>query len=333
MADDDTRTATPEDPLAWEARNARRAGYAAIAAAVCSVVGAITGALAQSGAPKAGAQVLTIVDTIGRTAAGRPIPPGHQSALADYLGTHPAPFILSGLLLGIGGLLTFLPLAYLFRAARARVPLNMLGLIVAAVGAVGFGLGQGISLIATALGARGFADSADKSNAAATDALGNPTAAAARLVAELGGLSLAVAFVLIALAAMRAGLLTRFMGILGAIVGASLVLPLDQLGVIRSFWLGALGILILGLRPERKPKAWSVAEAVPWPSQQQVREQRDAARRARQGDAAEPKNGAKPESRRRAERVPEPRAPQPRRPEPTGARPHSSSKKRKRKRR
>ncbi|HEX2105481.1 MAG TPA: hypothetical protein VHF51_17640 [Solirubrobacteraceae bacterium] len=331
---DDTRTSTPDDPLAWEARNARRAGWSAIAAGLCTVVGAILGATSQGAAPKSDEGVVTIVDALGRTAAGQAIPPGHQAALADYLGTHTTPFILSAVLLGAGGLLTFPPLGYLFEAARARVTLSRLGLIVAAVGAVGYGIGQAVALGATALGAADFADGTDKSNAAATEALANPTASTARLVAELGGLSLAIAFVIIALAAMRAGLLTRFMGILGAIVGATLVLPLDQLGIIRSFWLGSLGMLILGVRPERRPKAWSVPEAVPWPSQQQIREQREAARRARAGerDGKAATEDAKA-SRRRAEQVPQPRAPQPRRAEPTGARPHPSSKKRKRKRR
>jgi hypothetical protein len=329
---DDTPT-TPEDPLAWEARNAKRAGYAAIAAGVLTVVGAVVRALAQSGIPKAEDRALTIVDTLARTAAGQPLPPGRVAAIAEYIGTHTAPFILAGLLLGIGGLLTFVPLGYLFRATRARVPVNRMGLIVGAVGAAAFGIGQAVTLIATALGASDFAGSSDTSNEAASDALGNSTAAAAQLMRDLGGLALALAFVIIALAAMRAGLLTRFMGILGAIVGASLVLPLDQLGIIRSFWLGALGVLILGLRPDRRPPAWNVAEAVPWPSQQQVREQREAARRARAGDDGGPAPEAKAEAKRRAERVPQARAPQPRRPEPTGAPPHSASKKRKRKRR
>src|SRR5215218_4231390 len=331
MADDDTRTTTPEDPLAWEARNARPAGYAAFGAGICTIAGAVIGAASQSGAPPRDERVVTIVDSLARTASGQPIPSGHQAALAEYLGTHTAGFLLSAVLLGIGGVLTFLPLAYLFRATRARVPLGRLALIVAAAG---YGVGQAVSLGATALGAADFADGVDRSNAAATDALANPTASTARLVAELGGLSLAIAFVIIGLGAMRAGLLSRLMGILGAIVGASLVLPLDQLGIIRSFWLAALGALILGLRVVRRPPAWAVAEAVPWPSQQEVREQREAARRAREAErgrqgAAAP---SKPASRR-AERVPQPRAPQPRRPEPAGARPHSASKKRKRKRR
>jgi MFS family permease len=243
------------------------------------------------------------------------------------------PFLLSAVLLGIGGVLTFLPLAYLFRATRARVPIGRLALIVAAVGAAGYGVGQAVSLGGTALGAADFADGADRSNEAATEALANSTASTARLVAELGGLSLAIAFVMIGLGAMRAGLLSRLMGILGAIVGASLVLPLDQLGIIRSFWLAALGALILGLRVIRRPPAWAVAEAVPWPSQQEVREQREAARRARDAERGRQGAGASAKTSPRAERVPQPRAPQPRRAEPAGARPHSASKKRKRKRR
>ena len=330
---DDTPTTTPEDPLAWEARNAKRAGYASIAAGVLTVVGAVVRALAQSGIPKAEDRVLTLVDTLARPAAGQPLPPGRVAAIAEYIGTHTLPFIVSGVLLGIGGLLTFVPLAYLFRATRARAHVNRMGLIIGAVGAAAFGIGQAVTLIATAVGASDFAGSSDTSNEAASDALGNSTAAAAQLMRDLGGLALALAFVIIALAAMRAGLLTRFMGILGAIVGASLVLPLDQLGIIRSFWLGALGVLILGLRRDRRPPAWNVAEAVPWPSQQQIREQRAAARRARAGDERRPSDDTKAEAKRRAERVPQARAPQPRRTEPTGAPQHSASKKRKRKRR
>ena len=337
MAEDTSTTApdatAPEDPLAWEASNARRAGFAAIAAGVLTVLGGIVRALAQSGIPSADDRALTIVDTLSRTAAGQPIPPGRVAAIAEYIGTHTAGFIFAGLLLGIGGLLMFAPLGYLFRATRARVPINRMGLYAAAIGAAAFGIGQAVTLIATALGASDFAGGTDKSNAQAAEALSNSTASAAQLMRDLGGLALALAFVLIALAAMRAGLLTRFMGILGAIVGASLVLPLDQLGIIRSFWLGAIGIVILGLRPERRPPAWAVAEAVPWPSQQQIREQREAARRERAGEDRGEASGERAEARKRAERVPRPQSPQPRREEPTGARPQASSKKRKRKRR
>ena len=82
-----------------------------------------------------------------------------------------------------------------------------------------------------------------------------------------------------ALNAMRVGLLTRFMGVLGVIVGVAvaLILPIDQQGIIRVFWLAALGVLFLGRWPTGMPKAWATGEAEPWPTQQQLREQRDAA--------------------------------------------------------
>jgi hypothetical protein len=141
--------------------------------------------------------------------------------------------------------------------------------------------------------------------------------------------------VLIALNAMRVGLLTRFMGVLGIIVGVTFVLPLDQQGIIRVFWLGALGVLFLGRMPSGVPQAWTTGNAEPWPTQQQLREQRQAAR----GEAAAEEGGEPPERRpspteRTPAKAPPPAPPSPRRPDAAAAgTEHSSSKKRKRKRR
>jgi hypothetical protein len=80
---------------------------------------------------------------------------------------------------------------------------------------------------------------------------------------------------------------------------------------------------------------------VPWPTQQQLREQREAAGRER-GEPTRPprRRGPAPAAADedangapRGGRVPAPRAPQPRREDATPGRPHPSSKKRKRKRR
>jgi hypothetical protein len=53
---------------------------------------------------------------------------------------------------------------------------------------------------------------------------------------------------MISLNAMRVGLLSRFMGVMGVIVGVAVapILPIDQQGIIRVFWLAALGVLFLG---------------------------------------------------------------------------------------
>src|SRR4051812_21332245 len=296
---DDARPAPDADPLAWEAANAKRAGLSAAAAAVLTIVGSVVTGLVNAGAPKAQDRILTVVDTLGRAAAGRTSPPGQFATVYAYRGEHAGPYILGAVLIGLGALAIFPALAYLYRAARARGPVPRLALVAAAAGAVGFGLGQTISRTAYYLAAADFKDAADRTNSAAIDAQNTPTALAGALIGEIGALMLAVAFVLICLHAMRAGLLTRFMGIVGMFVGATIVVGgLDPVGVVRSFWLAALAMLILGRLPRGRPPAWSVAEAVPWPSQQQVREQREAARRAREGDRAPaPKRGAAPRGR------------------------------------
>ena len=59
---------------------------------------------------------------------------------------------------------------------------------------------------------------------------------------------------LLSLNAMRAGLLTRFMGVLGMICGAALVLlPQNPIVV---FWLLALAVLFAHRWPQGMPPAW-----------------------------------------------------------------------------
>jgi hypothetical protein len=109
------------------------------------------------------------------------------------------------------------------------------------------------------------------------------------------------------------------MGVLGIIVGGLFIIPLGaSLPIVQAFWLAALGALFLGYWPPGLPPAWVTGEAQPWPTQQEVREQRMAAREERSG---------KPRARTRRAEPPETPAPE------APARPaHSSSKKRKRKR-
>jgi hypothetical protein len=318
-----TPSANTGETLRWESQNAKRAGIASIVAGFLTILGAVVSGIANSGRPRAGENVLTILDTLRLSADGRPIPPGNLAAVTEYVGTHTAPFILGATLMGAGTILTFLPLAYLFRATRARVTrAPRIAIITAAIGAVGFGIGQIVTFIAYYLGARDFASGSDHSNSAAADALSNSGVTAGQPIAQVGQLALALAFALVSLHAMRVGLLTRFTGFLGMIVGGTLILPLDQFGIIRSFWLISVGVLILGRSPRGRPPAWETGTAVPWPSQQQVREQREAARSGTDGGAAGGRRGGRGAAARReagaakesgASRVPTAPAPQPRR--------------------
>jgi hypothetical protein len=320
---------TPEEILAWEAEHRQRAGMAALAAAVLTITGVVLTTLGQPGASEFDDKIVTVVDAMGRAASGQPIPPGRLSAFAVDVGQHPTAPIVGAILYALGSLVIFFPMAFLFRATRARRPgMPQFALVLLAVGAVGFGLGRGVAEVARYLGAHDFVNAVDKTNSAASDALSPQASVVGQLIWETCALALGFAIAIISLNAMRVGLLSRFMGVLGIIVGVAVapILPIDQQGVIRVFWLAALGILILGRLPSGVPKAWTTGEAEPWPTQQQLREQREAARAER--EPRSPRSNA-----RSTPPTPPPAAPSPRRPDPAAAGEHTASKKKKRKRR
>jgi MFS family permease len=328
---------TPDEILAEEAAGRQRAGFAALAAALLTILGVVLTTLGQPSASKFDDKVVTVVDAMGRTANGQPVPPGRISAFAVEVGQHPWVPILGAVVYGFGSLAIFFAMAYLFRATRARRPgMPQIALILAAVGSVGFGVGRAVSEVARYLGAHSFVDAVDKTNSAATDALSPTATLVGQLIWETSALALGFGIAIISLNAMRVGLLTRFMGVLGVIVGVAVapILPIDQQGIIRVFWLAALGMLFLGRLPSGTPKAWATGQAEPWPSQQQLREQRAAAQA--EGDAGEGEDeGESARASRRGETMaPPPQPPSPRRPEPAApGSEHSASKKKKRKRR
>jgi hypothetical protein len=324
---------TPEEILEEEAAGRQRAGFAALGASLLTIIGVILTTAGQPGASEFDDKIVTVIAAMGRTAAGDPIPPGRLSAFAVKVGEHPVVPIAGAILYGIGSLAIFFAMAYLFRATRARRPaMPQFALVLAAVGAVGFGIGRAVAEVARYVSAHDFVNAADQSNSAASDALSPTATVVGQLIWETSALALGFAIAIISLNAMRVGLLTRFMGILGVIVGVAVapILPIDQQGIIRVFWLAALGLLFLGRLPSGVPKAWTTGQAEPWPSQQQLREQREAARAER--DAA----GGEPEPRRERDRgkAPPPKAPSPRRPDPAAAgTEHSASKKKKKRKR
>jgi MFS family permease len=327
---------TPEEILAEEAAGRQRAGFAALGAALLTILGVILTTLGQPSASQFDDKIVTVVDAMGRSANGQPIPPGRISAYAVEVGQHPAVPILGAILYGLGSLAIFFAIAYLFRATRARRPgMPQIALILAAVGSVGFGIGRAVAEIARYLGAHSFVSAADKTNSAASDALSPTATLVGQLIWETSALALGFGIAIISLNAMRVGLLTRFMGVLGVIVGVAVapILPIDQQGIIRVFWLAALGMLFLGRLPGGRPKAWATGEPEPWPTQQQLREQR-AAMQA-EADAAEGEDESKSaRASRRSAAAPPPKAPSPRRPDPAApGSERSASKKKKRKRR
>ncbi|HEY5144780.1 MAG TPA: hypothetical protein VII98_14870 [Solirubrobacteraceae bacterium] len=270
---------TPDQALAWEAANRTKASIAAWVAAALALGGGIVTSLAYSALPAYPDKVVTITDAMGDLAAGRTIPAGRAAAQLLWISDHPAALTIGPLLTALSALLVFGVLAYLFEAVKARaLRFGRSPLIFAAIGAVAYGVGTAVVGIGRVVAAGNFSPTG--TNADAVDALGSGPIAVGTVLQLLGSFSLGFAFIMIALNAMRVGLLTRFMGVLGMIVGATFVLPLDQQGIIRSFWLLAIGFLFAGRWPRGAPPAWRSGQAEPWPSRSRVTPQQPAGAQA-----------------------------------------------------
>jgi hypothetical protein len=180
------------------------------------------------------------------------------------------------------------------------------------IGPIGVAVGQVIQQVVITRDASDFASSPERARtyAHARDILQSDWIIASAVIRQAAVIALGFAFVLIALNAMRVGLLTRFMGVLGIIVGVLFVIPIGSpLPIVQAFWLIALGYLFAGRWPSGVPPAWITGRAEPWPSQQELREQRDGARTPEQQRpapaaapataAAEPAAPAHPSSKKR----------------------------------
>jgi hypothetical protein len=122
-------------------------------------------------------------------------------------------------------------------------------------------------------------------------------------------LGLVVMMVYIPLQALRAGLLTRFIGSLGMALGASMILILPVALLATVAWTAYLGFLYIGRVPGGRPPAWEAGVAIPWPrpgEEQEVRRPAPSgeavegeAREAVEGSGAAPaQRASQPRSRR-----------------------------------
>jgi hypothetical protein len=241
-----------------------------------------------------------------------------------FYNSHRGGFLLAAVLAGLGSLLLLGPLLFLYQITKARRPeLPGVALVTAVAGPIAAGLGQIALQIVLLDKAHSFATTGAQTYAQAKHLTDESILKVMQGLVLAGSLALGFAFVLISLNAMRVGLLTRFMGVLGIIVGVLFVIPLGTLQIVQPFWLLALAALFLGRWPNGVPPAWQTGKAEPWPSQQELREQRERAKAGEGKGTSTPAPAQEPE------------------PEPAAAtagqggqaRAHPSSKKRKRKRR
>jgi len=311
-------TVDTEKQLAWEARQRPRAGIAAIVAALLMLGSDIWSQMVSRDAPAAG--FLESFRTALQPGPVRDAP----SALTSYfqfVQDHSTSLIAATLLNAVGLLLLAWVLTFLVMSIRARRPIARPLLYMPVIGAVLTALGTVMFSVAYNNAIGDFLAGPHTVDRA-YDASSASTLLTAQVFRDLlGPLVLAAGWVVASLNAMRVGLLTRFMGIIGVIIGVLHVIPLGPRPVVEIFWLGAFGALCLGYWPSGLPAAWRTGQAEPWPSQAQVAQQRR--------EAAEARRAARGGGARRAPATP----PAPTEPAESGTQPAPARTKRKRKRR
>jgi uncharacterized protein DUF4386 len=234
--------------LTEERRRGRIAGAATIAAGVLIGVGVIW-------------DIVTNTDE-----------PGGKNDKAErllYFHDHSGQLVASSIVRAVGFLLLVVGILHLYRVTKARNPkLQAVSLVIGVFGAIALAVGGVVFAITYASDAADFAGrhfaTAKAADKAAEDATSGP------LLLIPGTLSLAIWFVIGSLEAMRVGLLTRFVGVFGIMLGLAMIIGFVPL---IAFWLVAVGILFLGRWPNGLPPAWESGEAQPWPGREAIEEQ------------------------------------------------------------
>jgi hypothetical protein len=291
--------ASTEDVLRWEARQGPRAAIAAAVSAVLVIGSGIATAAVFNNAPASG-----IADSLARAgrAGGIGDLPSLRVPYFEFYDDRAGTVLLTAVARGLGFIAVAFMLVYLGLAVRNRSQaFRRLWIYVALAGGLLGAIATIMFTIGTSAEISNFLDGPRTVDRAA-DIGDSPVLVTAQLIGipgtqaiGLASLALGMGWVVICLNAMRIGLLTRFMGVLGVICGALIVLPiLSPLPIVQTFWLGAMAVLLAKRWPNGVPAAWTTGEVAPWPSQAEAREKRRAEMQRRRG--IEPDAALEPEA-------------------------------------
>ena len=237
---------SPEEQRAWE----ERAGKVAAAFAALSA--------------------LFVIAAFAWRIAALPRSPEKEAEFLSQLAANKGDFLIAVVLGAISIALLPPVLLYLYRVTRfRREQILPAAAIFAVAGPLVLAVVQVLLHLDRVDTAEQFLASGPRTDARAEDMLREGVGAYVGF-GYGGNIALGFALVVIALNAMRAGVLSRFMGVLGIILGALYVLPLGPTPLIQVFWLGSLAALFLGQWPGGRGPAWEAMAELPWPTAAQI---------------------------------------------------------------
>ncbi len=204
--------------------------------------------------------------------------------------------VVAAILSGLGAIGVSATLVFLWWSVRARNPATQGYLRVLAIfGGVLYALAGILFAIVYASAVHKFVSTGSQTYQEANHLMSGGGLVISPLAYYAGELVLAVSLVLLALAALRVGILTRFMGYFGMAAGVLFLFPLLPVPLVQAYWLIALAYLLWGRWPTGVPRAWTSGQAERWPTTQEVREQRVRAAGARGGGGGRAKPARQPE--------------------------------------
>jgi hypothetical protein len=202
-----------------------------------------------------------------------------RTAEVKYISAHAFALIAGSTLKAISLLALTLVLLLLFDATRFRRPQTWPpARLLVLVGGVALAMVNVVHQVVGSIQAHSFAVGHDFSSHAVDQAL---TKGAVNVGGQyldlLAALALTVGMIAVCVNAIRVGLLTRWMGVIGIFSGILIFVPIGgaTLEIVPAFWMVGMGILYLGRWPNGDPPAWAAGEARPWPTQAERRAERE----------------------------------------------------------
>jgi hypothetical protein len=263
------------EQLASESERRERLGVPAFAGGFLYFLSAIIVSATLSSAPTVG-----LLQGLQPALRGEVDPAVSPRAVeVKYISHHAFALIAGSTLKSIALVVLTLVLLLLLDATRFRRPQTWAyARPLVLVGGIGLVVINIVHQIVGSIRAHSFAIGHDFSNHAVEQALTKGTInVGSQYLDLLAALALTAGMIVVSLNAIRVGLLTRWMGVIGIFSSILILLPIGgaTLEIVPAFWMLGMGILYLGRWPNGDPPAWAAGEARPWPSQAERRAERE----------------------------------------------------------